>query len=74
MKRWNKKAHPLLAGIKIEEGRIAVWCPFCRKYHIHGWDGRTDSDASHRVAHCGISESPFDDGGYYITVAPRPPR
>jgi hypothetical protein len=72
MKRWNKNAVPLLTGVKYESNLIAVWCPYCRKYHIHGWDHakRADTDAEHRCAHCNDG-SPFRNGGYYITVAPR---
>ena len=72
MKRWNKEATPLLAGIKYGTNQIAVWCPYCRKYHLHGWDHdkHKDTDAEHRCAHCNPG-SPFEDGGYYIAVAPR---
>ena len=71
MKRWNKEATPLLAGIKYGTNQIAVWCPYCRKYHLHGWDhAKSDTDAEHRCAHC-VPESPLFDNGYYITVAPR---
>ena len=75
MKRWNRKAHPLLAGTKIAHQRIAVWCPFCRKYHIHGHDPEEDrdDDATHRCAHCHTADSPFNDTGYYVTVAPKLP-
>jgi hypothetical protein len=72
MKRWNKEATPLLVGTKYGTNQIAVWCPFCRTYHHHGWDhGRSnDTNAEHRCAHCN-SGSPFLDGGYYIALAPR---
>jgi len=72
MRRHNKKAYPLLAGEVIEGGeRIRVWCPYCKCYHRHGWSADTpDSDAEHRAAHCS-GESPFKNGGYYITVLPK---
>lgn len=73
MKRWNKKAWPLLAGTR-DGNIIKVWCPYCRTHHIHGWEkGASDSDASHRVAHCERT-SPLYDTGYYITVEPDPER
>lgn len=69
MKRWNKKAWPLLIG-KRTGNTIQVWCPYCRIYHIHGWSNNTpDSDAEHRVSHC-LPGSPLYEHGYYITVAP----
>ena len=72
MKRWNKQATPLLAGSKYGKNMIAVWCPYCRKHHYHGWDHiqDKDADASHRCAHCS-PESPLFDSGYYITIEPK---
>lgn len=75
MKRWNKKAYPILVG-KVtrrqnDNDTIQVWCPFCKRHHIHGWEkGNADSDASHRNAHCD-PESPLYDGGYFISVEPK---
>jgi hypothetical protein len=69
VKRWNKKAWPLLAGTK-NGNTIRVWCPYCRIHHVHGWDKDcSDSDATHRVAHC-LPGGPFRETGYYITVEP----
>ena len=50
----------------LGQATIYVWCPYCRKQHIHGWD----ADAPHwavagRCAHCG----PLSH--YYIRQAPR---
>ena len=71
MKRWNKKAYPLLAGTR-DGNIIRVWCPYCRFHHIHGWDkDASDSDASHRNAHC-LPGGPLNETGYYITVEPNP--
>lgn len=70
MKRWNKKAWPLLAGHR-NGTTLEVWCPYCRKTHIHGWSKETpDSDAEHRIAHCHRG-SPLYNKGYYITVLPK---
>jgi hypothetical protein len=72
MKRHNKKASPLLAGEKHGVGLVAVWCPYCKRHHYHGWSpDAADNDASHRVAHCG-GDSLFKTGGYYITIEPTP--
>lgn len=64
---------PLLAGIKYDRNKIAVWCPFCRVYHIHSWNhADKDCTVTHRCAHCASgSGSPFIHGGYSITVLPK---
>jgi hypothetical protein len=71
MKRWNKRAVPLLVGAKCGTNQIAVWCPYCRKYHLHGWDHklRKDTDVEHRASHCNPGTPLWK--GYYITVAPK---
>jgi hypothetical protein len=71
MKRHNQNASPLLAGKKYGTGQVAVWCPYCKRHHFHGWDhDAADNDASHRGAHCD-NDSPFKAGGYYITIEPK---
>lgn len=72
MKRFNKKAYPLLAGKKVSDGKqIAVWCPYCKTHHLHGWgDDVKDQDVSERGAHCDNPDSPFYRKVYYITVEP----
>ncbi len=35
------------------------WCPFCQKWHRHGYG------KGHRSAHC-FSSTPFDDTGYIV--------
>jgi len=63
---------PWLAGIKCGRNQIAVWCPYCRDYHFHGWN-HLDKDCitTHRRAHCTDSASPFKKEGYLITVLPK---
>jgi hypothetical protein len=78
MRKWSKKKRPLLVGVKYGTHQIAVWCPYCRRYHFHGWDhdNRKDREVSHRCAHCSEpvydpkTESPFRKGGYWIALAP----
>ncbi len=53
---------PLLKGF-MDGVLLKVWCPFCKKYHEHGWP-TSSVKKSHRVAHC--ADSPFRNGGYYI--------
>jgi len=82
MKRRNSTVRPLLVG-KIRSTRkadgdevhtIHVWCPHCKRHHIHGLgsDPRMADDVSHRVAHC-TAESPFKKEGYYIGTEPKTP-
>ncbi len=84
----NKTCHPLLRGVLTElfawqddpdcpgyqrrYCQIAVWCPFCREFHHHGWNPAYDGrHAEHRVAHCHSDDSPFNGTGYFITVLRR---
>lgn len=40
--------HPVLVGTLSADGRtVRVWCPYCRRDHLHGASG-----LGHRVAHC----------------------
>lgn len=56
----QKKRIPVLKGV-IRDNQIFVWCPFCRKYHQHGWLGKPE----HRVAHCDM-DSPLSETGYLV--------
>ena len=51
---------PILIGEPITELSWRAWCPYCRRYHIHG------AGEGHRVAHCLDDASPFDGTGYYL--------
>lgn len=73
----REKQLPELRGFVISNGKqIAVWCPYCRQLHMHGWSHletklyQHKKNGSHRVAHCsqtlGGENSPFREGGYYI--------
>jgi hypothetical protein len=68
------KTSPVLLGEwdKLPFMGVRVWCPFCQRYHHHGWD---ESSYSHREAHCeqrlGWTKKidlPFKDTGYYIKM------
>lgn len=84
----NKACRPLLRGVLTElfpwrddpdepgwqrqTCQLAVWCPWCRAFHWHGWDPAYDGrHAEHRVAHCHDEASPFQRTGYYISVLRR---
>lgn len=73
--------HILLGRISyngIEGCQIAIYCPFCRCNHFHGWPDRTTDPAhlEHRICHCHDkpnrrhTESPFYGRGYMIGIDP----
>jgi hypothetical protein len=70
-RRWAKHVRPLLVGHRTSRSSIAVWCPYCKMYHNHGWDFENEPhlDAQHRMAHC-AEGSPFKPGGYFIAYEP----
>lgn len=54
-------------GMQSRETQLAVWCPFCARFHLHGWDPADDGKVkTHRVAHC--CDGPFCEHGYYVSV------
>jgi len=59
---------PVLKCFPINENQVKAWCPFCKKWHLHGYtDDIKDNKASHRIAHCIDKDSPFKiSGGYKI--------
>lgn len=65
----KNKEIPVLKG-PVRDGQIFVWCPFCRRDHIHGLGGQDHSKLHHRGAHCSPGSSPFLETGYYIKVVP----
>src|SRR5262245_34245591 len=62
---WSK--HPTKPGWEYRYATLSVWCPYCCRFHQHGWDPKDNGRVvGHRVAHC-MTETPFDTGGYYIS-------
>ena len=59
------KTPVLLAYLREDGAGLKVWCPFCRKWHLHGWG------FGHRIAHCHESASPFQETGYKLRAATR---
>ena len=54
-------------GIQSRDCQLAVWCPFCARFHFHGWDpGDNGKVRTHRVAHC--VDGQFVTTGYYVSV------
>jgi len=58
--------------------QIAVYCPYCRCDHYHGWPIREEdfNHMEHRVCHCHDTphrlkkDSPYSDPGYLIGIIP----
>jgi hypothetical protein len=76
--KFKRKPHPgvpVLRGFVSYNGNmINVFCPYCDKYHSHGWHPENPSWAiGLRIAHC---SSPFKErypgGGYHIGVLKAP--
>lgn len=59
---------PVLKCFPINPDQVKVWCPFCKKWHIHGYtEDIKQGKACHRVADCLDCNSPFTkSGGYRI--------
>lgn len=53
--------------------QIEVFCPYCNRYHLHGWPDRTlDPDhLEHRAYHCSSMASPYRKHGYLIGIDSR---
>jgi len=72
MKKNNKKDIPILIGFLNKLSQLRVWCPYCRKWHIHGGGDEDKGIITHRCAHCPSEvNSPFKSSGYYIKVLKR---
>lgn len=61
----KKKFPVLLAYIQKGGKYLQAWCPFCVRWHLHGWG------FGHRVAHCHLQDSPFKETGYVLKAADR---
>ena len=64
---------PILKGfLTNDEKQFEVWCPFCKKYHLHGADEELKTGKkSHRVAHCSKTGSSFSITGYFLQLEKR---
>jgi hypothetical protein len=62
---------PILRGFVIGKS-IIVHCPFCDKFHTHGWDPmHTARDIYYPGAHCDFKNHPFSEGlGVLYGVSP----
>jgi hypothetical protein len=60
---------PVLKCFPTGKGQVKAWCPFCEKWHIHGYDKKITraENIGHWVAHCHDKSSPFKNG-YYLKL------
>lgn len=65
--RKAPKGMPVLRGFVSEDRKmINVWCPYCQKFHYHGWNPENPSWAvEDRGPHC-FTDNPFRPRGYWI--------
>ncbi len=63
------RPYPDRPDIEHRQCLLSVWCPFCQRHHVHGWNpANNGGEAEHRGAHCHDPASPFDSTGYFISV------
>lgn len=69
---------PILRGKISKTGRqLAVYCPYCRTNHFHGWPESITNPGhlEHRICHCcdtlrrRAKDSPYREHGYLIGIA-----
>ncbi len=58
----EEKKRPIVKCFGREDDvfMFKFWCPFCQKWHYHGYG------IGHRSSHCFDSSSPFDSTGYIV--------
>jgi hypothetical protein len=67
-----KKKIPVLKCYQTSPGQVKAWCPFCEKWHAHGYrEGKRRGRIGHWVAHCSVPGSPLLHTGYYLTLMTR---
>ena len=69
----SEKQIPTVKGFIFRLSRggwgFAFWCPYCRRFHHHGWTASSlkERKDGHRVAHCSPeSNSLYRETGYYL--------
>ena len=61
---------PKLIAFPVDDIRCRVWCPFCARWHTHGYDDEERRCWTHRMAHCGNLAKTVFPQGYWIKLAP----
>ncbi|KKL70134.1 hypothetical protein LCGC14_2107920 [marine sediment metagenome] len=65
------KSFPVLKCFATSSGQVKAWCPFCKKWHTHGFPDKITKAGKigHWAAHCHDKSSPFHKtGGYELTL------
>jgi hypothetical protein len=62
---------PKLLAYIVGESHMTVWCRYCERWHVHGFDGDLASSTGDRVAHCLIESSPYRRSGYVLSYGGR---
>jgi len=78
----KKRYMPLFKALPRDGmlGGTTFWCPYCRKWHLHGVNEKGDTSAHHKSPHCGVTgekghgyasseENPLEPHGYYVKMA-----
>ena len=62
--------YPCLPAWLVYRGRqVVIFCRYCRRFH---WHGGGDACFGHRLAHCFVHGSRYDDRGYILINAGAP--
>lgn len=65
----DKKSIPALKCFQASPSQVKAWCPFCEKWHTHGYrDGIRRGRIGHWAAHCTAKDSPLRETGYYLNM------
>lgn len=68
---------PVIPVADDGEGRLAFWCRWCRREHLHGAGGHQHGARrpsvgyryGHKTAHCTADASPYRRSGYFLELA-----
>ena len=67
----TKKKFPVLLCFPIGSGQVKAWCPYCEKWHIHGYPDKIDRSKKigHWADHCTNKSSHFKEtNGYELKL------
>jgi hypothetical protein len=67
-RRELKDGIPVVKCFPTGRGQVKFWCPYCEKWHIHGYDDKITRSKiiGHWQAHCHVADSPYKEKGVYL--------